>query len=105
MEIEINTIIDNYVNLLKKIREKVGNGPDSLAILAEIRKDLRAQQPQQKRVINGDMPATENQIRYMKYLGLEIPENLTRQQASKLIDEGKEKKDMQKSLEQPIRIP
>ena len=105
MIIEEQTTIDRYVDLLEKIKGRVGNEANSLAILAEIRKDQRMQQIQQKTVINSNMPATENQIGYLKRLGAEIPEGLTRQEASKLIDNRKEQIGMQKAMEQPIRIP
>ena len=105
MIIEEQTTIDRYVDLLEKIKGRVGNEANSLAILAEIRKDQRMQQIQQKTVINSNMPATENQIGYLKRLGAEIPEGLTRQEASKLIDNRKEAIAMQKTMEQPMRIP
>ena len=105
MIIETQTCIDFYINLLEKIKERTGNNADSLAILAEIRKDQRSQQMQQKKIINSNMPATENQMGYLKRLGAEIPEGLTRQEASRLIDDRKEKIAMQKAMEQPMRIP
>ena len=105
MQIETQTTIDRYVELLEKIRERTESSPDSLAILAEIRKDQRMQQIQQKTVMNSNMPATENQIGYLKKLGAKIPEGLTRQEASTLIDDRKEEIAMQKAVEQPMRIP
>ena len=45
----------------------------------------------QTRVVNGTMPATEKQIQYLQRLGVEVPEGLTVQQASQMIDDAKEK--------------
>ena len=105
MIIEEQKTIDYYADLLEKIKERVGDGADSLAILAEIRKDFRSEQIQQKKVINEDLPATDNQMRYLKYLGVEIPEaGLNRQQASQLIDDGIEKKGVKKAVTQQIRM-
>ena len=36
---------------------------------------------------NNDEPATQKQLRYMKNLGIEIPEGCKKRQASSLIDE------------------
>ncbi len=38
---------------------------------------------------NGDVPATEKQIGFMKRLKIEVPAGCTKQEASKLIDESK----------------
>ena len=93
-------------DLLEKIRERTNNDTDSIAILREIREDERRQQMQEKKVINGNLPATENQINYLKRLGMtEIPEDLNRDQASQMIDELKEKASYKKVLKAPIRIP
>lgn len=98
--------IDYYIDLLEKIRERVGNTAESIAILAEIRADQRTQRTTEKRVVSGSMPATESQIGYLRRLGAEIPEEgLTRQKASQMIDEQKERIAVQKAMEIPMRIP
>jgi len=104
MEIETHTI-DYYVELLEQIRERTDNETEAVAIMAEIRKDMRMQQIQQRKPSNGATPATEKQIQYMKRLDVEIPDGLTIQNASRLIDEAKDRSDMREALEFPMRIP
>jgi hypothetical protein len=105
MKTELQTTIESYVELLEEIKTHTENSQEAVGILGEIRKDQRMQQPQQKRVVNGNLAATENQIAYLKRLGAEIPEGLTRQEASQMIDDQKERIAMQKAMQQPIRIP
>ena len=103
MEIDIQTTITKYVRLLEQIKERTGDNADAAAILAEIRRDQRMRQTQQKTVIRSDMPATEKQIGYLERLGAQIPEGLTRQQASMLIDEMKETANCGATAQIPMR--
>ena len=106
MKVELQTTIDSYVELLEKIRERSNSNVDAIAIMAEIRKDQRSKQMQEKKVLNGNLPATENQIDYLEKLGMtEIPEDLNRNQASQMIDELKEKASYEKVLKAPFRVP
>jgi hypothetical protein len=74
--------------------------------LTEIAKDRRMEQIRQERSFNGDMSATENQIAYLQRLGVVIPEGLTIQQASRLIDNAKAaRRWMKKPIAAPVRIP
>jgi len=41
----------------------------------------------QEREISNDDPATDKQRKFMKKLGIDFPETLTKQEASSLIDE------------------
>ena len=106
MNSELKTTIDSYVDLLDKIRERTNSNTDAVAIMAEIRKDQRSQKMQEKKVLNGSLPATENQVNYLKKLGMtDMPETLNREQASQMIDDLKEKTSYKKALKAPIRIP
>lgn len=105
MKTELQTTIESYVELLDEIKTHTENSQDAVGILAEIRKDQRMQQIESKKVINGSLAATENQIAYLKRLGVEFTPGLTRQEASELIDDRKEKLALQKAIQQPIRIP
>ena len=106
MEIDIKQKIAQYSLILAEIEARCGDETKALVILQEIGKDMRANNIQQHKSYNGNYPATENQIGYLKSLGAEIPEGLTKRQASQLID------DLTKSSEQseemcgvPIRNP
>lgn len=81
--------ISNYLELLDEIKQGTEDENTAAVILAEIAKDRRIEQTRPERSFNGNAPATENQIAYLQDLGVVIPEGLTRQQASKLIDNAK----------------
>lgn len=107
MKIDIQTNIDEYALLLDQIRERFGDDADAMTVLQEIRKDIRMKSIQQEKSLNGNVPATDNQIGYLKRLGAEIPKELTKKQASKLIDAALagSKQAMNIVYETPIRIP
>ena len=106
MKIDIQTNIDEYVSLLERIREKFGDDTDAMVILQEIKKDIRMKHIQQERSFNGDFPATEKQLGYLKQLGAEIPEGLAKREASRLIDQAKAKRNNNGAdVEIPVRIP
>ena len=96
---ESKTIEDrsvDYLELFGKVRSEVGDDQIALGILQELGKDSRVERMRlsQERVearTNGDEPATGKQIGYLKFLGVQIPEGLTKQQASELIDEAQGK--------------
>jgi|GEM_PF-5969201 len=82
----IQTNVNEYAFLLELIKAKF-NGSDAIVILQEMRKDARTAAMQKG--YKNDMPATSKQLGYLKGLGVEIPENLTKKQASKLIEDAK----------------
>jgi hypothetical protein len=101
---DMQTTIEEYVRLYDAVKKHVSDSSLALAVLQEIRKDLRMQEHRQT-VTNGDWPATENQIAYLRNLGAEIPEGLTRQQASQLIDNIKAAKGATRAVKLPLRVP
>lgn len=106
MKIDIQTKINEYALLIEQIRNRLGDGAEAMAVLQEIGKDIRANNIQQQKKYNSNSPATEKQIAYMNKLGLTIPEGLTVQQASKMIDDFKNSpEENEEVFEVPIRIP
>ena len=106
MKIDVQTKINEYALLIEQIRNRLGDDADTLAVLQEIGKDIRANNIQQTKSYNSDYPATENQIAYLKRLGSKIPEGLTKRQASKMIDDFKNPSEESEDVfEVPIRIP
>jgi hypothetical protein len=107
MKIDTQTTIDEYASLLEQIRERFGDDADAMIVLQEIRKDTRMKSIQQEKSLNDNVPATEKQLGYLKRLRAEIPNELTKKQASRLIDaalaDGKQAMDV--VYEAPIRIP
>jgi len=107
-----------YLNLFEQIRTRVTDMPLALVILQEIGSDLRQQRIEEHERSNGDGPATEKQLGYLRKLAIPIPENLTKREASRRIDEalgstgdrhdGDEQptaEESQKAIQWPRRIP
>ncbi len=91
MENEQTDKIGHYAKLFREIRVQVDSDQAAAAVLCEVAKDSRsAQIREERRNGNGngqDGPATPKQTRYLKRLGVEAPEGLTKADASQLIDE------------------
>ena len=106
MEIDIKQRIAQYSLILAEIEAKCGDETKALVILQEIGKDMRANNIQQHKSYNGNYPATENQIAYLKWLNAEIPEGLTKRQASQLIDDlTKSSEQSEEIVGEPIKLP
>lgn len=98
--------LDSYLELLEEIKSRTSDERVSAALLGEIAKDKRMEQIRQERNFNGDLPATEKQVSFLRNLGAAIPENLTRRQASQLIEETKAAiREMDKAGKVPVRMP
>jgi hypothetical protein len=89
MENALQPKIDNYLDLLDKIKAKVQDERTAVSLLSEICKDNRMEQMRKEREQQASEPASRKQIQYLKKLGVDIHEypKLTKEQASKLIDE------------------
>jgi hypothetical protein len=59
----------------------------AIAILQEMSKDRRSQQMHEEQETKNSEAATERQKKFMKKLGIKYPENVTKVEASTLIDE------------------
>jgi len=79
--------LDNYLELLDEISEKTDDERTAVALLQEISKDRRMEQIREERRSNNSDTVTFKQKRFMKKLGVEFPEDITRKEASVLIDE------------------
>ncbi|MFH1023483.1 MAG: hypothetical protein V1809_08835 [Planctomycetota bacterium] len=89
-------MIGQYYGLFEQIRRMTTSDEIALAILQEMGKDARMSRMQTQRENrngNGDFsssentPATPKQIGFMKKLGIEVRNGLTKREASTLIDE------------------
>lgn len=80
--------LDSYVELLNEIKEKTENDQTTaIAILAEVAKDQRMERMIEERQARNNEPATFKQKKFMDDLGIKYPRNVTKQEASELIDE------------------
>jgi len=85
---EIGEYVNEYEKILKEL-DRRGMARMELAIvfLQEVAKDKRMEEMKKDRERNDDKPATKKQITYLKNLGVEVPEKLTKKEASRLIDD------------------
>ncbi len=89
--------IGHYVQLLNEIAKQVGDLNVAARILQEVAKDVRVAQMREDRKVNGFVTAdvvdhgseraSERQLAYIRDLGGRARKNMTREQASKKIDE------------------
>lgn len=86
MNEETEKKMNEYMELLNQIKQHVSNEDTAASIVSEIAKDKRVQEMQKNRNGNGS-PATQKQKQFMEKLGIDYPENVTKREASKLIDE------------------
>ncbi|MGD0572451.1 MAG: hypothetical protein ABSB11_05465 [Sedimentisphaerales bacterium] len=108
MRFDEQSKISEYLELIEAIKEQVDDPATALAILPEIRKDMRAAEMRQgnNHSSTADLPASEAQIAYIKNLGGHFPpQGLTRNQASRMIDELQTKKTPVTVEKMPMRRP
>ncbi|MBE7456537.1 MAG: hypothetical protein HS102_07900 [Planctomycetia bacterium] len=91
--------IGHYISLLNEIAKQVGDLHVAARILQEVAKDARVAQMKAEREFNGNgfvtadlvdsgnERASERQLAYIRDLGGRARKNMTREQASKKIDE------------------
>jgi len=87
--------VEQYVKQFQEITEKLnGRGKQSIAlvIMQEVAKDRRMAEIAEARQNNNGSPATARQIAFARALEIELPENATKQEATKLITEAITKK-------------
>jgi hypothetical protein len=107
MIIDVQSKISEYLELIDAIKEQIDDPATAFAILPEIRKDMRAAEMRRGNGYSStsDLPATDNQLAYIRKLGGRIPEHgLTRDQASRMIDELQNKKTSE-VFQAPVRRP
>jgi hypothetical protein len=90
MDEDTQTRLDEYLGLLEDIKEKTRDEKTALALLQEISKDRRTEQIRIERDTrnggrNGDM-ATDRQKSFLKKLGIDFAQDITKKPASFLID-------------------
>ncbi len=93
METETQTTLEGYTSLFHTLKQRVGDAVAATAILQEVARDRRAHQiraeRQAERGEQDSESATQKQIEFLKNLKMDIPQGLTKQAASALIDEGR----------------
>ena len=86
MKTEMKKSINQYVELYDAIQEIAPSEESAIAILREIGKDKRSKIFAE---VSEDDPATEKQKNYLKDLGVEFEDSITKREASDMIEQGK----------------
>jgi hypothetical protein len=86
MKKEIQKSISEYVELYDAIQEKAPSGEVAIAIFQEIGKDKRTAEIAE---VSSDGLATDKQKKYLKDLGVEFNDSITKKEASDLIEQTK----------------
>ena len=86
MKTETKKSISQYVELYDAIQEKAPSEEATIAILQEIGKDKRSKFFEEAK--DGEL-ATEKQKNYLKDLGVEFDDSITKKEASGMIEQSK----------------
>lgn len=94
MDTEKYARVEEYLEVYERVNTVVKSGEVTAAIIEQVGKDIRCEWLMNGRANgnghsngNGDEAATEKQIGFLKRLKVEVPANLSKQEASSLIDE------------------
>jgi hypothetical protein len=87
MDTDTKKRLSSYIELFEEISKKVTNETTAGIILTEIAKDRRTEQMKKERESKNSDAVTFRQKKCMQNLGIEFPENITRKEASVLIQE------------------
>jgi hypothetical protein len=87
MDEDVKEKLNGYLELLNEIKEKTENEQTAIALLQEIGRAMRMERMIEEREARSNEPATAKQRRFMDNLGIKYPQNLSKQDASALIDE------------------
>ena len=85
MKDEMKARVDGYLELLQQIQEEVGSEETAARLISEIAKDTRMEKIREERQ-NSEGLATGKQKAFLDRLGVEYPDDLSKQKASELID-------------------
>ena len=86
--------VDKYIELYGQVKASVGSDKIAAVILDQVGKDGRVERMNGSSGFHFESSGSSDQITpkqfgKLKYLGVEIPENCTKQKASELIDKAK----------------
>lgn len=92
--------VGEYAALMPLLRNITDNYNVQIALLTEIAKDLRTERMVEARMLapirkgvneqNSSEPATQAQLRKLRFLGVEVSDSISKVEASRLIDRHKE---------------
>src|SRR6266540_7161283 len=88
--------VKQYLELYDEVRQRTGDERVALAVMQELSKDHRVEEMKAERAANRKngndfVPATIKQIMMLLSLKVRLPDQLSKQEASQLIEEAKTK--------------
>ena len=87
MEFDVQSKVNEYLELLGQLKQKTTEEWTAVSILQEISKDRRSAEIREERQTKNAEPATPKQKQFMKKLNIQFPSNVTKHEASVLIDD------------------
>jgi len=87
MDEDIKEKLTSYLELLDEITTKQKNEQLAAAVLSEVAKDFKMERMIEEREAKNNEPATFKQRKFMDNLGIKYPKNISKREASALIDE------------------
>jgi hypothetical protein len=89
------TTLDEYAEMFRKLKSRTGDSSAAAVILQEMARDARGEKARRERQAGkgiardpiGDAPATRKQCDWLNDLGIRIPRDCTKVEASALIDQ------------------
>ena len=87
MEFDVQSKMSEYLELLEQIKQKTTDERTAVSVLQEISKDRRSANIREERQTKNAEPATSKQKQFMKKLNIQFPSNVTKHEASVLIDD------------------
>ena len=86
MEMQTSEELANLAELYQQLLKNEVSEAAAVALIQEIGKTQRAMLMNREKG-KGDSPATYKQISKLRFMGVEVPENITKREASRMIDE------------------
>ena len=87
MKFDMQSKLDEYMRLLEQIKQKTQDERTAMSLLQELSRDRRSAEIREEKGAEQVIPATEKQKNFMKKLGIKFPGEVTKQEASVMIDE------------------
>ena len=87
MDADTKRRLNSYLELLDEIAEKTDDASTAMSLLHEICKDRRAEEIRNERQGRKNGAVTFKQKKCMKRLGIDFPDDISRKEASILIQE------------------
>jgi len=92
MKNEIQSKLDEYVEIVEQVRQKMNSDEIAIGVLHELCKDQRMECMRHEVRRPAEEPATAKQKRLLRELKVRYPKDISKLEASQLIDENIETK-------------